>query len=155
MDGRVLLMLSTNGDEEPRFQIGTHLGTQQIFGANVDALAPGEAAVIDGAALGYPRETLADIPPGEYYVQALVNVYETFHRADGHVVKLPMDDGEGQLWESSPGNLYSTPKKVFVDPASTQAIQLQLTEVVPPIDPEMAPTPPVKPTIAMTQTPWQ
>ena len=135
VDGRVLLMLSTNGDEEPRFQIGTHLGTQQIFGTNVDALAPGEAAVIDGSALGYPRLALADIPAGEYYVQALVNIYETFHRSDGHVVKLPMDDGEGQLWESSPGNLYSTPKKVFIDPTSARAIQIELSEVVPPIDP--------------------
>jgi enterochelin esterase-like enzyme len=128
-------MLSTNDDDEPRFQIGTHLGTQQIFGTDAEALTPGEAAVIDASSLGYPREALTDIPAGEYYVQALINVYETFHRADGHVVKLPMDDGEGQLWESSPGNLYSEPMKVFIDPSRNETVQIALSRIVPPIDP--------------------
>jgi len=135
VDGRVLLMLSMNDDDEPRFQIGTHLGTQQIFGTDADALAPGEIATIDASSLGYPREALADIPAGEYYVQALINVYETFHRADGHVVKLPMDDGEGQLWESSPGNLYSEPTRVSIDPSQSQTVKLSLSRIVPPIEP--------------------
>ncbi|MGH9463651.1 MAG: alpha/beta hydrolase-fold protein, partial [Vicinamibacteria bacterium] len=135
VDGRALLMLSTNDDAEPRFQIGTHLGTQQIFGTDADSLAPGESAVIDASSLGYPREALADIPAGEYYVQALINVYETFHRADGHVVKLPMDDGEGQLWESSPGNLYSEPMKLFIDPSRNETVHIPLSRIVPPIDP--------------------
>jgi hypothetical protein len=102
LDGRLLVMLSTNGGEEPRFQIDTSLETQQFFGVDVNGLKPGEAAVLDGSALGYPLEKLGDVPPGEYFVQALVHVYETFHRADGHVLKLPMDDGEGQQWERSP-----------------------------------------------------
>ncbi|HLE22021.1 MAG TPA: hypothetical protein VJB88_12980, partial [Vicinamibacteria bacterium] len=105
VDGRVLLMLSTNGEEEPRFQIGTELDTQQVFGIDVEGLGPGEKAVIDDSTLGYPHKTLVDVPPGEYFAQALINVYETFHRRDGHVLKLPMDDGEGQQWERSPGNL--------------------------------------------------
>ena len=60
-------------------------------------------AIIDGGVLGYPRKSLADIPPGEYFVQAVLHRYETFHRADGHTVKLPMDRGEGQHWNQAPG----------------------------------------------------
>jgi hypothetical protein len=135
LDGRLLVMLSTEEGEEPRFQIDTSLDTQQMFGVDVNGLEAGEGAILDGSALGYPLEELADVPPGEYFVQALVHVYETFHRADGHVVKLPMDDGEGQQWERSPGNLYSTPRSVRIDPAADEAIPLTLDRVVPPIEP--------------------
>lgn len=110
-DGRILLMLAENRDNEPRFQFGPK------FGINVDNLAPGEAAVIDGTVFGFPADSLADLPAGEYYVQALFNRYETFQRADGHTVKLPPDKGEGQKWNRKPGNFYSTPQMISIDPA--------------------------------------
>ena len=135
LDGRLLVMLSTREGEEPRFQVDTSLETQQIFGTDVNALGAGEPALLDGSALGYPMERLVDVPAGEYVVQALVHVYETFHRADGRVLKLPMDDGEGQQWERSPGNLYSTPKRIRIDPAADQTISLTLDRVIPPLDP--------------------
>ncbi len=135
VDGRLLVMLSTKGAEEPRFQIDTSLATQQMFGVDVNGLEAGEAAILDGSALGYPVERLTDVPQGEYFVQALVHVYETFHRADGHVVKLPMDDGEGQQWERSPGNLYSTPQRIGIDPSTDETIRLTLDRVIPPIEP--------------------
>jgi hypothetical protein len=135
LDGRLLVMLSTEEGEEPRFQIDTSLDTQQMFGVDVNGLEAGEGAILDGSALGYPVERLRDVPPGEYFVQALVHVYQTFHRADGHVVKLPMDDGEGQQWERSPGNLFSTPRIVRIDPAADQTVTLTLDRVIPPIEP--------------------
>jgi hypothetical protein len=128
-------MLSRKKGEEPRFQIDTSLGTQQVFGIDVVGLEPGETAVLDAAAIGYPIARLEDVPPSRYFVQALVHVYETFHRSDGHVLKLPMDDGEGQQWERSPGNLYSTPVEVLVDPGKNDEISIRLDRVVPPIDP--------------------
>jgi hypothetical protein len=135
VDGRLLLLISRNGDEEPRFQVHTGLSTQQVLGVDIEGLAPGELASVDANALGYPLESLADIPPGEYFVQALINVYETFRRADGHVVKLPMDNGEGQQWNLSPGNLYSKPKRVFLDPGRGGVVKTELTEIIPPIVP--------------------
>ena len=116
LDGRLLLMLSTDDSDEPRNQISDGLKTQQIFGVDVDGLAPGKDATIDVAALGYPVESLASVPAGTYTVQALLHRYETFHRADGKTVKLPMDRGEGQRWNKAPGNLYSTPRKITIDP---------------------------------------
>jgi hypothetical protein len=132
LDGRVLVMISNDPSEEPRFQIGDSAGTQQIFGIDVEGLAPGGEAVIDGDTLGYPRESLADVPPGRYRVQALLHRYETFHRSDGHVVKLPMDRGEGQRWNRAPGNLYSTPAEVEIGPGAT--VRIALDRIIPEIE---------------------
>ena len=116
LDGRLLLLVSTDGAAEPRFQIRSNAETQQMFGIDVESLAPGAATVIDASALGYPVESISQIPPGEYFVQALLNIYTNFQRDDGHTVELPMDQGEGQQWNRKPGNLYSTPQKVRIDP---------------------------------------
>ncbi|HXI39527.1 MAG TPA: hypothetical protein VNH83_06095 [Bryobacteraceae bacterium] len=135
LDGRVLLILAKKDDKEPRFQIGEGLDTQQIFGADVDGLGPGQAAVIDESSQGYPRESLRDVPEGDYYLQAVLSVYETFHRADGHVLKFHMDQGEGQHWNSSPGNLMSEPKKIHIGGASDHPFKITLTKIIPPITP--------------------
>ena len=108
-DGRLLLMLSRNADSEPRFQIGDGPKTQLVFGLDVEGMQPGQEVAVGGDAFGYPVENLADLPAGEYYVQALLNRYETFNLATGHTVKLPPDRGEGQQWNRKPGNFFSTP----------------------------------------------
>ncbi|MFQ5710062.1 MAG: hypothetical protein ACE5HO_21620, partial [bacterium] len=133
LDGRMLLMISSDGSREPRFQIIDGPKTQLIFGIDVDGLKPGENAVIDATVLGYPLRSLAQIPAGEYWVQGLLHRYETFHLANGHTVKLPMDRGEGQHWNRAPGNLYSTPRKVHIDPRSDMTIEITLDQKIPPI----------------------
>lgn len=135
LDGRVLLLISANDSEEPRFQISEDPNTQQVFGVDVDGLKPGEVAVIDGGVPGYPRRSMSELPPGEYRVQALLHRYETFKRADGHTVKLPMDRGEGQQWSKAPGNLYSAPRKILIDPQRDETISLTLDRTIPPIEP--------------------
>src|ERR1041384_7283900 len=126
LDGRLLLLISTNKDEEPRFQISEDLSTQQVFGLDVDAWKAGETKTIDQNAFGYPVRSLSEIKPGEYWVQALLHRYETFKRSDGHTVKLPMDRGEGQQWNSAPGNLYSTPQKIKLEANASGAIRISL-----------------------------
>src|SRR5580692_4927277 len=54
LDGRLLVMFSTDNAQEPRFQITGDANTQLVFGINVDGLKPGEAAVVDRSVLGYP-----------------------------------------------------------------------------------------------------
>lgn len=135
VDGRVLLVISTKKEPEPRMQVGESLDTAQFFGTDAEGLAPGQPAVIDESAQGYPRDSLRDVPDGDYYVQAMLNVYETFHRSDGHVVKLHMDQGEGQHWNLSPGNLYSEPKKLRIERSSGNTLRLELTKIIPPITP--------------------
>jgi hypothetical protein len=135
VDGRVLLMISSKPDDEPRFQISDGPTTQLIFGIDVDALKPGQEAIVDANVLGFPVESIAQIPPGTYTVQALLHKYETFHRSDGKSVKLPMDRGEGQQWNRAPGNLYSTPRPIEIDPGRGETIRVALDNVIPPIAP--------------------
>ncbi|HEY2459550.1 MAG TPA: hypothetical protein VGI16_02025 [Candidatus Acidoferrum sp.] len=132
LDGRILVLFSTDGSKEPRFQITDSPKTQIVFGMDVDGLAPGKAFVVDDTAFGYPIRFLHDLKPGEYFVQAVFHRYETFHRADGHTVKLPMDRGEGQHWNLAPGNLYSKPQKVTVG-AGGAAISILLDQEIEPI----------------------
>jgi hypothetical protein len=133
LDGRMLLFLSTDNKQEPRFQIGDDDRTQQVFGVDVEGLGPGQEASIDATPLGYPIASLSNIPPGEYWVQGLLHVYETFTRADGHTVKLPPDRGEGQQWASAPGNLYSAPRKIRIDPSAPDVIRISLDRKIPPL----------------------
>ncbi|MDZ7267938.1 MAG: alpha/beta hydrolase-fold protein [candidate division KSB1 bacterium] len=135
LDGRLLLMISVNDEREPRFQISDDPGTQQIFGIDVEGLKPGQAAFIDAGVFGYPLKSLAELKPGEYMVQALLHKYETFHLASGHTVKLPMDRGEGQQWNRAPGNLYSTPQRMMIDPRRAAVIKINLDQEIPPIPP--------------------
>ena len=135
LDGRVLFLLSNNDSPEPRMQIDDTPRTQMVFGVTVDGLKPGQAVAIDGSATGYPVRSLKDVPPGDYTAQAVLNVYETFHRGDGVTVKLAPDRGEGQHWNLAPGNLYSAPKKVHIGPGG-EAIAISLDKVIPPIKPE-------------------
>jgi len=134
VDGRLLVMLSTDGSEEPRQQISDRHTTQQVFGVDVEGVMPGGTVIVDATAFGYPLRSLAKVPPGEYHVQALLHRYETFHRADGHVVKLPMDRGEGQRWNKAPGNVYSTPRLAAVDPGTDNIIRIELDQEIPPIE---------------------
>jgi hypothetical protein len=135
LEGRLLLLLSTDDRAEPRFQLSDTSvpASQQVFGIDVLGMKPGQEAVIDADVLGYPAESLRAIPPGTYAVQALLHRYETFLRADGHVVKLPMDRGEGQQWNKAPGNLVSAPRKITIDPAKGEVVRIQLDRVIPPI----------------------
>lgn len=135
LDGRLLLILSTDSKEEPRMQIDDTPRSQIVFGMTVDGWLPGQPAIFDPTVEGYPTRSLKDVPAGEYTVQAVLNKYETFHRADGKTVKLHMDQGEGQHWNISPGNLYSKPQKITIN-GGGQPIPLSLTEVIPPIPPK-------------------
>ncbi|HAA14189.1 MAG TPA: hypothetical protein DCE41_21840 [Cytophagales bacterium] len=131
LDGRLLVMLSKDSTAEPRFQISDGPNTQIVFGMDVEGMEPGDLKRIDARSFGYPMPRLSEIPPGDYYVQALLHVYETFKRSDGHTVKLPMDNGEGQQWNQSPGNLYSTPQKMTLNGYDSKGIILD--KIIPPI----------------------
>jgi hypothetical protein len=137
LDGRLLLLLSTDPSAEPRFQVrDTNVPkSQQVFGIDVLGWKPGEARLFDGSVLGFPAESLAAVKPGRYRVQALLHRYETFRRADGHVVMLPMDRGEGQQWNRAPGNLLSAPREIEVDPTRDDTLAIELDQVIPEIKP--------------------
>ncbi|MFC1477367.1 alpha/beta hydrolase-fold protein [candidate division KSB1 bacterium] len=131
--GRMFIIITKNADHrEPRLQTG-RTGTP-FFGVDVEQLEPGKPAVIDGTTLGSPLESLAELPPGEYFIQGFFCVYTKFERSDGHVVWMHNDQWEGQSWERSPGNIYSDVQKVTIDPMKKETFKLEVTNVIPPVE---------------------
>lgn len=130
--GRVFVIITKNAGREPRMQAGSYSGSVPFFGKDVSELKPGDTAVIDTATLGYPL-SLDEIPAGDYYMQALLNIYTQFHRKDGHVIWAHMDQWEGQQWNRSPGNLVSEVQKVHLDPKAGFNVKLSLTQKLPPV----------------------
>jgi S-formylglutathione hydrolase FrmB len=130
--GRLLLFIAHTDTAAPRFQSGVDELTSPFFGKDVVALKPGQVDVIDSSTIGYPPPSLRDIPPGYYFVQAVLDVYTEFPRADGHTIWAHMDHWEGQLFSRSPGNLYSPVQKVYLSPSGYD-VKLSLTKVMTPI----------------------
>ncbi len=124
LDGRLLLMLSKDKTAEPRTRSATRSEDPADLRRRRRRLEGRQRRSSSRATCsGYPVESLAAIPPGTYQVQALLHRYETFRRADGHVVKLPMDRGEGQQWNKAPGNLYSTPREITIEPGKPRRVR--------------------------------
>ena len=134
LEGRVLLFLSKNNTEEPRFQISDKSSTGFVFGIDINSKQSSET-IVDNKAFGYPVTSIDQIPPGEYYAQALLHKYETFNLKTGHTVNLPMDRGEGQRWHSAPGNYYSKVKKISLDPTKRKSVKITLDQIIPEITP--------------------
>lgn len=137
--GRLMLLFSNDFSDEPRNQVDHTIKTQAAFGQNVKDWKPGTAVAIDAAADGYPVVRLEDLPPGTYNVQALLNRYETFRLADGRVLDLPPDQGEGQHWNIKPGNFYSKPQKITLGAGGkiegASPLTIALDQTIPPIAP--------------------
>ena len=130
--GRVYVMFSPDNPRSPYLQVG-RTGIP-FFGTDVESLPPGTVAVVDEDDLGTPVANLSDIPPGDYFIQAFVSIYSEFQRADGHVVWMHDDRWEGQRWNRSPGNLYSVPQRVTIDPAAGGVFRLEANRVIPPVE---------------------
>ena len=147
-DGRLLLIFAPADQaptQEPRFLVNWDGDAIPFFGLDVEGWRPGSSRKVDAAAFGFPVRSLADLPPGDYRVQAFLNRYETFRLGDGRVLKLPPDKGEGQQWREKPGNLYSRPVLLRwrggLD--ASPLPKLVLSEVIPPL-PQFQDTPWVK-----------
>jgi S-formylglutathione hydrolase FrmB len=112
--GRLLLVISSRPEPEPRFAIG-HPERRDVFvfGRDVRDFGPGHRTVVDDAAIGVPVERLSQVPAGEYFVQAVFMWNPDIRRPD------------------APGNLYSAVHRVRLDPARGDAVRLELTRAIP------------------------
>jgi hypothetical protein len=139
LDGRLLVLLSRHATPEPRFAVGfmSSHATVQVYGRDFDSMLPGEAVVLDGSTdEGDPLFSTGELPPGDYYVQAVLHRYETFELSTGHTVQLPPGDGgDGQKWNRAPGNLYSMPQQVAITGEPGQVVALEADQTMPPIPP--------------------
>ena len=133
-DGRLLLMLATRDEDEPRFLINNDADTQLIFGRNVKNWKGGTAVTVDKTAIGFPLADLSKVPAGTYFVQALLNRYKDYRLGNGKVVSLPPDRGEGQQWNRKPGNFYSKPVKIEVGESGVSEFNVHIDQVIPEIE---------------------
>jgi hypothetical protein len=135
--GRVFVTLYMKDDVEPRVaayqSARVRVGRIPFFAVDIDRLKAGEWATLDATAVGYPLWSMRELPAGDYYAQAVLNVYTQYHRADGHTIWAHQDHWEGQRWAYSPGNLVSTPVKVHLDPAKGFKVRLTFDHRLPPI----------------------
>jgi len=130
--GRVILVIARSDRPEPRLQVGPN--TMPIFGVDAESLQPGQALVIDRTTFGHPVDSLQQLPPGDYYVQAMLNVYTKCQRSDERTLWVHWDM-TGQFFNVSPGNLYSDVQKVRLDPAAGYKVSLLLNHMIPPANP--------------------
>jgi len=73
LDGHVLLLISNNDEKEPRFQLSFDTTeSQQAFGVDVEALAPGAPAIFDAFTL---FDLLADISRNHIPVSMVLNYF--------------------------------------------------------------------------------
>jgi len=127
--GRLFIYFAPTAQSEPRFQSNTSL-----FGLDTHGVKAGQSLLVPLTTAGAPEQTLRDLAPGDYYLQAVFNVLTEFHRADGHVIWAHMDQWEGQNFARSPGNLFSTPQKIHIGPEAPTSIVLPLENIIPPIE---------------------
>lgn len=131
--GRAFVIVSRTDEKEPR--LGTGVTGNPLWGVDVRAYSAGDAVIIEDGAesvSGYPIKSLTDMPPGEYYAQAFLNVYTTFHRADGHIVEAHMNSGAFQKPFKAPGNAYSAVQKISVGEQGLPTLEFVLDSVVQP-----------------------
>jgi Putative esterase len=141
--GRLFLMISHQRTKEPRLTApGTYVyyfndpdtPYAALFAVDVSSWKPNRTVVVGRGAVGYPYSSLSELPAGEYYIQAVFNVYTRFARADGHTIYAHADAGEGQAFNLSPGNLVSEPQLMRLNPQKGMQLRLKLTRVLPPIE---------------------
>src|SRR4051812_35565174 len=128
--GRLVLILSKTNQNEPRLLISPR--GPAIFGVDLDQLAPDKSITLSNDAVGFPA-SLAEIPPGDYFAQAVINVYEQVRRSDGKTIWAHMNDGSVEFFSIAPGNVYSDVVPVHVGADGT--IKIVINRVVPPAEP--------------------
>jgi hypothetical protein len=130
-DGRLLLIFHHNDGTEPRFAVNDEVTSAQVIGMDFENYQSGQSLRFDLNEFGYPIEHWKNIPKGDYWVQAYIVKYETFDRADGHTIKMPMDQWEGRQWNRTPGNIFSKTKKISWDGKS--GLDLTIDQINPPV----------------------
>ena len=112
--GRLLVVIASSDGIEPRLLIG-RTGRNAALTAGIDApaLVPGDSVILDATVAAFPIQNLADLPVGEYYVQAFLSTNPDIRS------------------HSAPGNLYSEPLRVALDLVQNVPVHLLLTRQVP------------------------
>jgi Putative esterase len=112
--GRLLVILGKPGSGEPRLSIGqTGKNASPILGRDVDSLVPNTIAVLDDQSVIFLIDSLRQLRPGTYAIQALLHTNRDLNLAN------------------APGDMYSPVTTARLDPGAGGTIKLELTQAVP------------------------
>ena len=112
--GRLFVVLARTNNPEPRLMLGrTGPSAPQVLARDLKGLVPGAPAIVDASAFGFPITNLANVPAGDYFVQALFDANTD--------LRLP----------AAPGNRYSQAQKLHLDPTQGGHFKLELTDQIP------------------------
>ncbi|MEM6544405.1 MAG: alpha/beta hydrolase-fold protein [Pseudomonadota bacterium] len=134
--GRLFFIVAKDDTQMPH--LGTGVTGNPLWGIDVRDFGPGESVVFrsgDPDISGYPFQSLDELPEGTYYVQAFINVYTSFERADGHLIEAHMNSGAFQNVFAAPGNGYSDVKKITVGSEGIGSLSLTISSVIQPARP--------------------
>ncbi len=135
LDGRLLLMLSNDGAAEPRFQISDGAAHPASSSASTwTAWRPGR----EPSSTRRPSATRCGacpiVPPGEYFVQALLNRYETFHPRRRPRRQAAAGQGRRPALERQAGkSLQRAGRNQVIEPGDGRTIRISLDKEIPPI----------------------
>jgi hypothetical protein len=129
ISGRLMVVVAKRAEPEPRLTVSPQ--GPAIFSIDVDRWRAGEPMILDAKnALGYPKP-LADMSAGDYFVEAVINVYTDTRRADGRSVALRFhDDGVLDSFNTAPGNIYSDVQPAKI--GANETLKVTLNHVIPP-----------------------
>jgi S-formylglutathione hydrolase FrmB len=120
-DGRLYVVVARRGSREPRMMLADAefftAFSPPVLGRDADAFGPGSVAMLDGSAAVFPIGSFTRLTAGDYVVQAVFHANRDLNRPD------------------APGNLFSDPIRVTIDPARAVTLRLELSHIVPPDEP--------------------
>jgi hypothetical protein len=136
-DGRVSLMFAPAG-VDPLADTEVDSSPNKFFGKNVFNYADGDTVTLSGGSglntrlgvYGWPNVSLDDVSPGNYTVQAFLNLYEKVTRSDGSTVSVRFPCGDGALNVDGFGSLLTSAVDVEVL-GGAQSIELEFNAVEP------------------------
>ncbi len=113
-----LLVVAVPGDSvqriEPRRFVGEPgSGAVPTFGADAAELVPGGSVIVDVTSESHPLGSLTDLEAGKYWVQAVLITNTELRSTD------------------APGNIYSEPALVSIDPLERASVHLTLNHRIP------------------------
>ncbi|OQO10149.1 hypothetical protein B0A48_04506 [Cryoendolithus antarcticus] len=136
-DGRISLLFAPAG-LDPLDDTDVTSSPDLFFGKNVYNYHSRDTAVLTGdsgqnvriGVYGYPNVSLNDVAPGDYTVQAYLNIYEKAVRSDGSVVSVRFPCGDGQPNVAGFGSLITPMTNVTIS-GGHQTISLHFNDSVP------------------------
>jgi hypothetical protein len=113
-NGRLFVVMSRKSQPAPMLTIGqTGVDASPVLARDINNFAAGVTGVLDDKCVTFPMDSLSRLPAGDYFVQAAFDLNIDLKSVN------------------APGNLFSTPFKVHLDPNQGEPVKIVLSGKVP------------------------